>query len=131
MQSDWKKYKEYFVFSILEEIPDDLKYEVEQKYLDSLVGIENQIYNKNRYSQNCDEYFVPKKKPCIICKRIFDSTGFGDNHCSEECHQRSMEKARIAKNCEEWRYSNYEYKNIHDWNVEDFMAADWDDRWSK
>jgi len=132
LQTDWNKYKaKNFIFSIVEEIPNDLQFITEQKYLDELVGIVDQIYNKSRNAIGSPESFRVIHRPCCICGELFSTFSYGQTTCSHECGARYMELVKRESRDESWKYSNYEYKDISDWDVDDHMASDYDDRMSK
>lgn len=132
LQTDWKKYgSKSFVFSVLEEVPDELQFQKEQEYLDALVDLKDTRYNINRYAYGKTGFFEPISRPCIMCGRIMKSESYNDTLCSEECKKSYQEKMRREKNCETWKHSNYEYKHIVQWDVEDHLAAYFDDRWDK
>lgn len=135
LQKDWDYYgEENFEFIILETIPDDCKLQREQEYLDSLIGKENEIYNICSDCQGGSAMsFRPRMVKCKICKKHFDTYDLTEKVCSFDCemiYETFKDEYNHPENYR-WKRSNYERKHINNWDVDDFTAADWDDRMSK
>lgn len=126
--------EENFEFIILEDIPDDYKLQREQEYLDSLIGKEDEIYN---ICSDCQGGFAmsfrPRMRRCKVCRELFKTFDLREFTCSVQCEIEYENFKDEYDHPEDyrWRHSNYERKCINDWDVDDFTAADWDDRWSK
>lgn len=134
LQKDWDFYgEECFEFSVLEEVSDNEQFKKEQWYLDSLEGKEGEIYNICRTSYGgLAMSFHPYLRPCKVCNNNFKTYDLRQFTCSSECEmQYDLFPDEYDNDDESWKKSNYEYKDINDWDVDDFMAADFDDRWSK
>lgn len=136
LQRDWNYYgDENFKFTVLEVVPDDQKFQKEQEYLDLLVGKENEIYNICRTSVGSLVVlsFHPYTRKCKVCKKRFKTYDLKEYICSVDCEMKYDCFSDEYDHPEDynWKNSCYEYKNIEDWDVDDFTAADWDDRWSK
>lgn len=135
LQKDWDYYgEENFEFIILEDIPDDYKLQREQEYLDSLIGKEDEIYN---ICSDCQGGFTmsfrPRMRRCKVCRELFKTFDLRELTCSVQCEIEYENFKDEYDHPEDyrWRHSNYERKCINDWDVDDFTAADWDNRWSK
>lgn len=129
LQRDWDRYgKECFEFSILEEVPNDKKFQIEQEYLNSLVGKEGQIYNICRTSiGGLALSFHPYIRKCKVCYNRFKTFDLKEYFCSVDCEMKyDFFPDEFDDDERGWRESNYEYKDIDDWDVDDHLAA-WHD----
>jgi hypothetical protein len=64
-----------------------------------------------------------RRRRCIECEGLFEPTYKGQDYCSEECENDDINSS--------WRSSNYEEKDIGDWDVDDHLAAWYDDMMEK
>ena len=134
LQEDWDIHGENnFKFSVLERITKSKQYEREQDYLDLMVGKESEVYNIR--STSIGDFaltFHPIVRECKVCYRRFKTYDLVEFCCSADCEMKyDFFPEEFDSEERGWRESNYEYKNIEDWDVDDFIAAAWDDRWSK
>lgn len=65
------------------------------------------------------------QRPCLKCNSLFEPEFEDEEFCSGDCED---EYDQINN---EWRFSNYEWKNIGDWTVDDHLAAYYDDMMEK
>lgn len=93
------------------------------KVLFDLCGFNLNIIINDNVSTTDDEYIE------FNYKRIMNGGSKFNNYFDEE--EECEEDYDIDEEDNDWRYSNYENKNINDWDVDDHMVADWEDRMSK
>jgi hypothetical protein len=143
LQSAWNKYgEENFEFTILEEVENGLQFQKEQEYLNKYRPFDNHIgYNTLRHS-TWETAAIQTKFLCGNCSnrnRYYIKRSSGEkmpipkldwNYCSEFCGRYQDEDFYDSEEWD-WRKSQYEYKQINDWDGDDFLAHEWDERMSK
>ena len=146
LQNAWDKHScQNFKFTILEECTNEDKYKVEQKYLDNLKPFGDIGYNiamsavggltkpKIKECKNCGDKFTSnhyRKAYCEDCKMTkyflslpaIERDFMLDGELDEEDYE-DFEEYEVNNS---WRYSKYESKRIEEYDVDDFIAAEFD-----
>ena len=137
LQNAWNKYgEENFEFEILEECDDNKQFEIEQEYL-----YKYQPFGENGYNISTDIIDPFKRSPmikkCETCGKDFETYYTIQKYCSDECQPHFNNDEEAYDSYPDWVFnkkfknSRYEFKDVSQWDVEDFYAAWWDDMMEK
>jgi group I intron endonuclease len=131
LQNDWNEFgADSFHFEIVENVPDKQRKIYEQRYLDQLVNTDLK-YNIVKDAFAGLEYYNEKEKRCRICGGEFTTKFRKHKCCSHDCLDTYFSILEEAQQENQWKYSNYDGKNVSDWDIDDHLAAWWDDALEK
>lgn len=130
LQNSWNKYGESsFSFNIIKIVDNNAQYETEQKYLDKLKPFGKRGYNVCTSAMDSLKRMIITKI-CKVCGTSFPTVYTGKIYCSTFCSEIVSLKSGMRDNLK-WMDRNYNLSNINNWDVEDHMAYEWDERMSK
>lgn len=146
LQNAWNKYgAKNFIFEVIEEVPLEKQFSVEQKYLDKLQPYLGNIgYNISKVADIQSTY---KTGLCDKCTNTYKPKLYGvncTNYCLNECKRYmnyswefsdlyDLEEDDEDLDADDFDCVNgeYWYKNFSEYSVDDHLAYEWDERMSK